>query len=173
MPHSHIRWRMLSRPTLDFLISYVQVVPTDPSRKYYVWTFWSPLLACSLFLFMQAKQKLWTIVVCQIIITILGPMSGPESVVVGRETKRALDVWQWRGKLGFVANGRKANCSEWKKNLIGREIKWSFSYQMAKWGRVSCRWRTLNHMRTIAPAAPQYEYWIKSIVVIEDDDCFC
>lgn len=143
--HSILTKSFTKVPRLDFL-------------KYHFHMF---TVSCS-FHASLTEATLWTIVVHQIIITTLGPMSGPESVAVGRETKRALDVWQCRGKLGFVANGWKANCSEWKRNVIGREIKWSFSHQMAKWGQMSCRSSALNHMRTIAPAAPfheaQYDY---------------
>lgn len=62
----------------------------------------------------------------KIIISSLGPVSGPESVAEAGETKRPLDIWQLRGKLGFVpkGGGGGADCSEQNKNLIGREMKW-------------------------------------------------
>lgn len=125
------------------------------TKTYKIWTFWKTVLVfnsqlfrcyCSLDVPHWTEEKLGAIVLLrQIIISSSGLMSGPESVAEGRETKRALDVWQWRGKWGFVPNGRKANCSKWNQNLIGREIKWmSFFLQMVKWGQMR-RKSTFNH----------------------------
>lgn len=59
----------------------------------------------------------------------------PKICCGGQTHKGALDVWQWRGKLGFVPNGKKANCGKWSTNLIASDIKWHHSLcKWLKWG---------------------------------------